>query len=296
MDFGEAIRALKDGKRVARAGWNGNRRPAFHVPDTRAPVVAFGLVWILLNDGQVAVCDGADFGLVRGRTWTNLRGYPSYTDSKATPRTTVKLHQVLFPNAEMVDHVNGDPLDNRRENLRPCSAAENVANSRAREGSSKFKGVSWDSSRSKWIVSMQSAQGTRHLGRFDDEIEAARAYDLAAKEAHGAFARLNFPEPRMWLMLVKPMKLASRAAEPEWLSGPTYALRVPVREDAAPAWAAARLETARREDPNAELRLVDWKGDDELLPFIAMFTADRKFVPWLASQTDMLAEDWSEAT
>lgn len=112
-------------------------------------------------------------------------------------------------------------------------------------------------------------------------------------------ARAGWNGKGMWLVLVEPMKLAPRLVErteSEWRGGPTYALRVPVREDAAPAWAAARLETARREDPNAEMRLVDWKGDGELLPFIAMFTADYAFVPWLASQTDMLAEDWSEAT
>lgn len=104
----------------------------------------------------------------------------------------------------VVDHINGDRLDNRRDNLRECTQAGNLQNARARvmHGSlpvqSPFKGVS-GAKGGKWRAYI-SAAGQRyiHLGTFDAPEEAARAYDAAAIEHFGEFARLNFPdaEPR----------------------------------------------------------------------------------------------------
>ncbi len=261
MNFGDALAALKSGKRVARAGWNGSKRPVFFQPPSREPHVAFGLVWVRLNDGEVAVCDAADYDLIAPHTWSNIKGYPSFTDNVSIPRHTVKMHAVLNPSWEMADHINGDPLDNRRENLRQCSAQQNAANSRSHDGTtSVYKGVSWDSSRDKWISSIQTAGRTKHVGRFDDEMEAARAYDSHALALHGEFARLNFPPARMWLWLIVPSQGDCVASELP--PGVTY---------------------------------NEWRST-LALPWIGMKTADDCFVPWLASQTDMLAEDWTEVT
>lgn len=95
------------------------------------------------------------------------------------------------------DHRNGEGLDNRRKNLRRASHAENCRNgARRRNGTSKFRGVSWDKERQKWIGSIRrpDGNGRKHLGRFDKERDAALAYDKEAARRYGEFARLNFPK------------------------------------------------------------------------------------------------------
>jgi hypothetical protein len=94
--------------------------------------------------------------------------------------------------APYVDHINGDTLDDRRENLRPCSRSENLRNSRRKHyaRSSRFKGVYFDKGTGRWAADIRAGQRIR-LGRFDTEIAAALAYDRKAVELHGEFARTN---------------------------------------------------------------------------------------------------------
>ncbi|QIG74325.1 HNH endonuclease protein [Rhizobium phage RHph_N65] len=108
----------------------------------------------------------------------------------------VKLHRWLLGVADpnvFIDHINGDPKDNRRENLRPCTRLENAANQRPRPGAtSVFKGVSKlaDNRGRPWRASIQA----KVIGHFSTEEEAARAYDTAARKTYGQFAYLNFPD------------------------------------------------------------------------------------------------------
>jgi hypothetical protein len=96
---------------------------------------------------------------------------------------------------KQVDHINGDPADNRAENLRLASAAENARNIGSKGGTSQFCGVHLDKSNNKWAAMCRDDDGKRRwLGHFTCEAEAARAYDMAASRWHGPFARLNFPE------------------------------------------------------------------------------------------------------
>jgi hypothetical protein len=93
-----------------------------------------------------------------------------------------------------VDHINGDGLDNRRENLRVCTLRKNLWNTRkARTAStSRFKGVSYESAKGKWKAAIRGQDGKNvTLGRFDDEEDAARAYNEAARRLRGEYARLN---------------------------------------------------------------------------------------------------------
>lgn len=94
-----------------------------------------------------------------------------------------------------VDHIDGDRFNNRASNIRLATRQQNLRNTGRRKGSSsRFCGVCWDAARGKWVSNCADQEGrTRHLGRFADEAEAARAYDKAAREWHGEFARLNFP-------------------------------------------------------------------------------------------------------
>ena len=99
------------------------------------------------------------------------------------------------PEGLVVDHINRNGLDNRKVNLRLATAMQNVWNSKrnVNTDSSKYKGVSWDKNKHKWRASIGIDRKTKHLGYFEDEKMAAKAYDKAAKEHRGEFAVLNFP-------------------------------------------------------------------------------------------------------
>lgn len=86
-------------------------------------------------------------------------------------KTTIRLHRLVMqaPEGMVVDHLNGDPLDNRRKNLRICTPKENAQNRK------HTKGYSWDKSKKKWIVRYRNT----FYGRYDTEDQAARAYKLA---------------------------------------------------------------------------------------------------------------------
>lgn len=108
------------------------------------------------------------------------------------------IHFGEWPNGD-VDHINGNPSDNRLINLRNVSHAQNMRNRPGnKNSSSRYCGVSWDKQKSKWSADIRipnpSGEGRgrkKHLGRYDMECEAAAAYNSAALEHHGEFARLN---------------------------------------------------------------------------------------------------------
>lgn len=145
------------------------------------------------DESEVQI-DSADLSLVSGFDWLiGANGYVHAWHGKFS----IYLHRLIAgagPN-ETVDHINGNPLDNRTVNLRIASRSQNGANrgaDRRRLGtSSRHKGVSWRKARNIWGAYIHVNGKTRYLGSFADEDEAARAYNRAAVEAWGEFARLN---------------------------------------------------------------------------------------------------------
>lgn len=202
MGFGDAIEILKQGGAIRRKGWTAEYLPPViedypkYTPLERVEYnKEVNLTYMLLNEGSVAVTDGASYEKVSKHTWMkDSKGYAS-TTIEGRP---VRLQNFLFdeiPEGLIVDHINGDKLDNRMCNLRFATNRENIANSSSKKGStSSYKGVSFDSSRGKWISSIQINGKTKHLGRYDKEEDAAKAYDRAAFSAYGSYARLNFPQ------------------------------------------------------------------------------------------------------
>jgi len=93
---------------------------------------------------------------------------------------------------EFIDHINQNKIDNRIINLRSCTKQENSMNRRSNKNtSSKYKGVSWHKNAKKWMAKIKIDSKAKHLGYFQTESDAAKAYDKAALEHFGEFACLN---------------------------------------------------------------------------------------------------------
>lgn len=108
---------------------------------------------------------------------------------------TVFLHREVIgcsDSSVLVDHCDGNKLDNRRENLRLASISQNAQNRPKKPGcSSVFRGVTWSQRCRRWLARIKANDRTIHLGSFIDEHEAGHAYNRAAVQYHGEFARLN---------------------------------------------------------------------------------------------------------
>jgi len=148
---------------------------------------------IPLTQGYVTRIDDADRVVVGGRKWT-AQVAPHRNTVYAYARVDgehVYLHGLLAPEWEVVDHADGDGLNNCRYNLRDGSGFRNRANAGIRaDNTSGFKGVYSTVSR-KWVAQVTVNGKTRCLGTYVTPEEAAHAYDRAAISAFGEYAKTN---------------------------------------------------------------------------------------------------------
>lgn len=149
--------------------------------------------------GEVAIVDDADYDWLRKDTW-HLHQHGAGYACRSTlgpdgKKHCVGMQRVIMdaPSDKWVDHINGDSLDNRRANLRFCTLAENVRNQKPHKGKG-LKGIKVR----RGSISAQICVDRKsiYLGVFPTEAAAAKAYDEAAREYHGEFARLNFPDAK----------------------------------------------------------------------------------------------------
>lgn len=154
----------------------------------------FSMRRIKLTQGFWATVDDEDFNRLCRFRWHIRSGYAS----RSTGANTFRFmhHDIVAPRHRMVvDHKNGNRLDNRRSNLRVCTPSENNANQVKRQGtSSRFKGVYWEAERGLWVTKVMNRQRHRvTIGRFKNEDVAGMAYDLWMLDMFGSFAQPNKP-------------------------------------------------------------------------------------------------------
>jgi len=145
---------------------------------------------IVTARGDRFVIDLEDVAKVKGVSWRRLNqdGYA------CAGHQNLRLHRLLLdaPPGLQVDHIDGDPTNNRRSNLRLCTHAENGKNQRRPStNSSGFKGVSWHKRDKRWYARIMINRKNKHLGCFDTPEDAKAAYDVAAERLFGEFRRAS---------------------------------------------------------------------------------------------------------
>lgn len=161
---------------------------------------------IKLTQGHETIVDAEDYcRLMAMGLWSSdvrkngtVYAVKSY-NKKAHPEklTRAYMHRVImYAKAGLtIDHIDGDGLNNRKSNLRLCLHKNNRRNSKKhKDGTSKLKGVYWQKSAFKWHAQIKVDGEKIYLGVFHNEIDAARAYDIAARKYFKEFARTNFEE------------------------------------------------------------------------------------------------------
>jgi hypothetical protein len=153
-------------------------------------------VWCIpLQTGRISLIDTESVSLCLGRNWSeHPEGYVVENSGFGTNPHPKKLHRVVMPSGKIIDHIDGNPRDNRRQNLRPVTAAQNCMNrKKSKTCRSKYKGVT-QRSPGRWRARININRKAIEIGNFSSEEDAGRAYNEAALNLFGEYARLNVIE------------------------------------------------------------------------------------------------------
>ena len=144
--------------------------------------------------GLTAFVDQEDAALVANRAWAACNTGNKRRLATKISGKRVYLHVLLLcpPQGVWVDHIDGDPLNCRKSNLRYCLPVQNARNRLPNQKcASKFKGVRWHRATGKWSAAITCNYKDHWLGVFNEPEQAAMAYDEAAVRMHGEFAKTN---------------------------------------------------------------------------------------------------------
>lgn len=156
---------------------------------------------IPLSRGMFALVDDEDYEYLSKSKWHAQKGNTTFYAERLLRTAdrpngkSEKMHRVIMKATSDVDvdHIDHNGLNNQKPNLRLCSQSQNSQNMRAKPNTaSGYKGVIWEKALRKWRTRIQLDGKLRTVGYFDDVVEAAIAYDIAAIETFGEFAYTNF--------------------------------------------------------------------------------------------------------
>lgn len=151
-----------------------------------------------------AIVDAEDYEHLSQWAWKLTNGAATRTQHVGTVGDwregkrrdkTILMHRLVMntPDGMDTDHINRNPLDNRKVNLRVCTHAENRRNNKRYSSNTHgYKGVYWNSDKKKWYAQIRFMNKSYTLAVFDSKVEAAKEYDNVAKQLFGEFATLNF--------------------------------------------------------------------------------------------------------
>ena len=153
---------------------------------------------IKLTQNKYAIVDDTDYELLSKHKWSICRARGKlYAVRSIRSSGKVLMHRFLMgltANDKIcIDHINGDGLDNRRDNLRIATLEQNQGNSKLRkDNTSGYKGISWHRNAKKWIVQLGNGKACiLYGGLFTDKKEATKKYNEMARSKFGKFAKLN---------------------------------------------------------------------------------------------------------
>lgn len=148
--------------------------------------------FIQLDKNKKIIVDDADFDFLNQWKWFfHSEGYAVRDKMENYRKKSILMHRFIMNPSKglIVDHINGNRLDNRKENLRLCTHRQNQMNRIKRKiGQSNYKGVTWSNEKKKWLTRVDKM----FIGYFKTEHQAALAYDINAKAIFGEFSQLNF--------------------------------------------------------------------------------------------------------
>ncbi len=145
---------------------------------------------IPLTQGKFAIVDDEDYDFLMKLKWHFTHGYARHSSGSKK----IYMHRIISGalDGQSTDHIDGDKLNNIRQNLRVCAHRQNLCNMKKKTPhSSLFKGVSWKKHIKKWVAYIKVDGRNIHLGVFFNEADAALAYNEAASKYFGDFSSLN---------------------------------------------------------------------------------------------------------
>jgi hypothetical protein len=151
---------------------------------------------IPLTQGKFAQVDDEGYEYLNQWKWHVKKTINHYSARRwITQGEAISMHRQIMrltsKEKMVIDHKDHNPLNNQKSNLRICTTKQNTVN-RTPHGKSKYLGVWWHEKTKKWIAHIKLNGKPKHLGGFNNEEDAAKLYDIKAKELYGEFANLNF--------------------------------------------------------------------------------------------------------